>query len=119
MRANVNGIEIHYDRRGSGTPLLLVHGFSGCGADWLPFLGRFAVDRDFILPDLRGHGRSSPIAGTFTFRSFYPVQLAVDMYTAIPRSALWVVPNAGHGPIAGALAEPFAAAAREFLQRNQ
>jgi pimeloyl-ACP methyl ester carboxylesterase len=31
--------------------------------------------------------------------SFYPVEMAVDMYRAIPRSALWVVPNGGHGPI--------------------
>lgn len=31
----------------------------------------------------------------------YPVSLAVEMFTAIPRSHLWVVPNAGHGPIFG------------------
>lgn len=29
----------------------------------------------------------------------YPVGMAVEMYRAIPRSALWVVPNGGHGPI--------------------
>lgn len=29
----------------------------------------------------------------------YPVEMAVEMYRAIPRSALWVVPNSGHGPI--------------------
>jgi pimeloyl-ACP methyl ester carboxylesterase len=29
----------------------------------------------------------------------YPVEMAVEMYRAIPRSALWVVPNGGHGPI--------------------
>ena len=25
----------------------------------------------------------------------YPVELAIEMYRAIPRSALWVVPNGG------------------------
>ena len=31
----------------------------------------------------------------------YPVNLALEMYEAIPRSYLWVVPNGGHGPIFG------------------
>jgi pimeloyl-ACP methyl ester carboxylesterase len=29
----------------------------------------------------------------------YPVAMAVQMYRAIPRSALWVVPQGGHGPV--------------------
>jgi pimeloyl-ACP methyl ester carboxylesterase len=29
----------------------------------------------------------------------YPVEVAVEMYRAIPRSALWVVPNGNHGPV--------------------
>jgi pimeloyl-ACP methyl ester carboxylesterase len=29
----------------------------------------------------------------------YPVELAVEMYRAIPRAALCVIPGAGHGPI--------------------
>ncbi|MFI5117159.1 MAG: hypothetical protein ACHP8B_10730 [Terriglobales bacterium] len=41
--------------------------------------------------------------------SFYPVEMAVDMYRAIPRSALGVVPNGGHGPI-------FFDAAPQFIQ---
>ena len=45
----------------------------------------------------------------------YPVNLATEMYTAIPRSYLWVVPNGGHGPIFGELAEPFVETALAFL----
>lgn len=29
----------------------------------------------------------------------YPVEMAVEMYRAIPHAALWVVPGGGHGPI--------------------
>jgi pimeloyl-ACP methyl ester carboxylesterase len=29
----------------------------------------------------------------------YPIEMAVEMYRVIPRSALWVVPNGGHGPV--------------------
>ena len=45
----------------------------------------------------------------------YPVELALEMYRAIPSSALWVVPNGGHGPIFGALAAPFVTAALTHL----
>lgn len=47
---------------------------------------------------------------------FYPVELAVELYRGIPRSALWVVPNGGHGPIFGLLASTFAAAAIAHLR---
>lgn len=45
----------------------------------------------------------------------YPVEMAVEMYRAIPRSALWVVPGGGHGPIFGDAAGPFVRSALDFL----
>jgi pimeloyl-ACP methyl ester carboxylesterase len=45
----------------------------------------------------------------------YPVGLAVEMYAAIPRSYLWVVPNGGHGPIFGDRAPGFRENALAFL----
>ena len=48
----------------------------------------------------------------------YPVELALEMYRAIPQSALWVVPNGGHGPVFGPLAAPFAEKAVAFLRGN-
>jgi pimeloyl-ACP methyl ester carboxylesterase len=45
----------------------------------------------------------------------YPVELAVELYRAIPTAALWVVPNGGHGPIFGDQARPFATTAAAFL----
>jgi pimeloyl-ACP methyl ester carboxylesterase len=39
----------------------------------------------------------------------YPVEIAIEMYRAIPRSALWVVPNGNHGPV-------FLDAAAQFVQ---
>ena len=47
---------------------------------------------------------------------FYPVSVALEQYSAIPKSRLWIVPNGGHGPIAGAMRELFAAAAAEFFR---
>ena len=45
----------------------------------------------------------------------YPVELALEMYRAIPESQLWVVPNGGHGPIFGEQAAAFRTAAQSFV----
>jgi pimeloyl-ACP methyl ester carboxylesterase len=48
----------------------------------------------------------------------YPVEMAVAMYRAIPRSALWVVPNGGHGPVFSDSAAQFAQTALAFLRTS-
>ena len=48
----------------------------------------------------------------------YPVEMAVEMYRAIPRSALWVVPNAGHGPVFFDAATQFAQTALAFFHAS-
>lgn len=47
----------------------------------------------------------------------YPVELAVELLRGIPNSALWVIPNGGHGPIFGEQAAPFVATATAFLRQ--
>jgi len=46
----------------------------------------------------------------------YPVEMAVEMYRAIPRSSLWVVANGGHGPVFLDSAPEFAAKALLFFR---
>lgn len=55
----VNDIELYYEDRGTGEPLVLLHGFGGCGQHWQPFAARLAEHFRLIIPDLRGHGRST------------------------------------------------------------
>jgi pimeloyl-ACP methyl ester carboxylesterase len=45
----------------------------------------------------------------------YPVSLAFDLYRAIPKSYLWVVPNGGHGPVFGESAAQFSSTVLRFL----
>ena len=111
---------------------LTVDSFSG--ADWAFQRARHVHGDDQIrmLHDqMRGLKDSyddmaftPPLLGTILARTLivhgdrdplYPVELAVEMYRAIPSSALWVVPNAGHGPIFGAQAAPFVATALAHL----
>jgi pimeloyl-ACP methyl ester carboxylesterase len=48
----------------------------------------------------------------------YPVEMAVEMYRSIPRSALWVVPNGGHGPVFLEAATQFVRTTIAFFQAN-
>lgn len=68
MHAELNGIELHYEIAGEGEPLLWLHGFLGCGADWRHVFGAPPEGHRVIAPDLRGHGASTSPAGTFSFR---------------------------------------------------
>jgi pimeloyl-ACP methyl ester carboxylesterase len=246
MIIEVNGFQMSCEERGSGEPLLLLHGGTGIGADWnLVFTAGDPEGFRLLVPDLRGHGRSTNPSRAFTFRQaaadvfalldllgvprvkaiglsmgaktllhmatqqpdridamvlvsatpyfpaqaraamaqlsvdgfsdadwatqrqrhvhgddqirmlfdqmrglkdhhddmaftppllatikartlivhgdrdpLYPVELALEVYRAIPQSALWVVPNGGHGPIFGPLAAPFVDAALAHLRRS-
>jgi pimeloyl-ACP methyl ester carboxylesterase len=46
----------------------------------------------------------------------YPVAIPMEMQTAIPRSYLWIIPNAGHVPIFGDMAGNFVRVAMAFLR---
>jgi pimeloyl-ACP methyl ester carboxylesterase len=240
---HVNGIEIYCETHGEGEPLILLHGGGGVGANWGLIFKEAPDGYQLILPDLRGHGRSTNPSGEFSFRQcaldvlalldhlgverfksvgmsmgaktllhiatqqparldamvlvsaapyfpeqaravmrrmttadhteaewrqmrewhkhgdeqiralwrladifkdsytdmnftppylstikartlivhgdrdpLYPVHLATEMYAAIPNSYLWVVPNGGHGPIFGDMADGFVKTALQFLR---
>jgi len=46
----------------------------------------------------------------------YPNKLAFELREAIPRSALWVVPNGGHAPVFGSYSAGFVETANVFLR---
>ena len=225
LTASVNGMQMYYEIHGQGDPLVLLHGFTGTGRSWRNFVDDFAEHYRLIIPDLRGHGRSTNPTGRFTHRQsaldvfalldqlglerfkamgsstggmtlihmatqqparvimrqtspetasperwenmrknhqhgddqirallnqfnnfqdsyddmnftepylstitaktlivhgdrdhFFPVSIPVEMYSAIPDSYLWIVPNGGHGPVGGENTPVFRRIALEFLR---
>ncbi len=55
-----NGIKIHYTRTGgSKTPLILLHGLAANGVCWTALANALEGEYDVIMPDARGHGKSS------------------------------------------------------------
>lgn len=65
---SIHGFDLYYEAYGEGEPLLLLHGFMGSGADWGHVFKSPPDGFRSIFPDLRGHGRSTNPAGTFTFQ---------------------------------------------------
>lgn len=63
--ADVNGATISYLRTGGNRPpVVLLHGLMGSGAGWTPVTRLLEPELDVIMPDARGHGRSStPTSG--------------------------------------------------------
>lgn len=71
----VNGIDLAFRDFGSGPTLVLLHGFTGTGEAWDPFLEDLSRNFRLIIPDLRGHGRSYNPSGKFTHK-----ELAQDVF---------------------------------------
>jgi non-heme chloroperoxidase len=46
---------------GRGSPVMVVHGFAADGSSWLPFIAPLLHRHRFIVPDLRGFGRSHAV----------------------------------------------------------
>jgi pimeloyl-ACP methyl ester carboxylesterase len=63
------GIEIVYERTGSGPPLVLVHGITENRHSWDPLVADLSRSFDVVAVDLRGHGGSSVVA-PFDFGTF-------------------------------------------------
>src|ERR1051325_10988338 len=57
---------LYFTERGSGQPLLLVHGLMVNGEMFEPVNEHFAIRHRVIIPDLRGHGRSRGLPPSYT-----------------------------------------------------
>ena len=63
-------IDLYYERRGSGDPLLLIQGLGGNSLHWgEPLLADLERDFELILYDHRGAGRSAALNGACTIAS--------------------------------------------------
>ncbi len=59
--ADVNGINLYYERHGSGRPLILLHGGLASGEMFAPVLPALTANHEVIVVDLQGHGRTADI----------------------------------------------------------
>ena len=65
MIETLNGVQLYFEVHGSGEPLILLHGFGGCSQDWSVLTDDWSKNFQLIVPDMRGHGRSSNASKIF------------------------------------------------------
>ena len=66
--AEVNGAQLYYERAGAGTPLIMLHaGIADCRM-WEHEFSSLADSYQTLRYDMRGYGRSLPVAGEFNIQ---------------------------------------------------
>src|SRR5438552_3062153 len=89
--ATVNGVRLHYLEAGTGSPIILLHGFGETSHMWLPLIPKLAVNHRVIAPDLRGSGASGvPDSG------YDKVTMARDIHALAQRLGWTSVRIVGH-----------------------
>lgn len=81
------GARVHFEDRGSGPPLVLLHSFLCSGEMWEPQLPEFERRYRVVNVDLRGHGRSGPVGSSFTLYDLVDDVVAVLDQLGIHRAA--------------------------------
>ncbi|MFG1901965.1 alpha/beta fold hydrolase [Micromonospora carbonacea] len=67
--AEVNGLRLWHEVRGSGRPLVLLHGGYGTAESFGPILPAFAGRRRVVTVDLQGHGRTADVDRPLRFET--------------------------------------------------
>jgi len=103
-KVNVNGVQIAYVRRGSGKPLVLVHGYPLDRTIWDEVVPLLENDFELILPDLRGFGQSEVVE-----RQYKISDMAADIAGLLDQLGIEKTAIAGHS-MGGYVALAFARA---------
>jgi 3-oxoadipate enol-lactonase len=90
-KLRVHGISLAYERRGRGSPLVLLHGYPLDHTIWEPVLPLLEKDFDLIVPDLRGFGESGMPAGPYGM-----MECAADIAELMNALDIWQAYVAGH-----------------------
>jgi pimeloyl-ACP methyl ester carboxylesterase len=64
---DLNEAALHYEERGKGAPLILIHGGLASSSQWEPIVPELAGGFRVITPDSPGHGRSTSPAGELSY----------------------------------------------------
>jgi len=88
MRTVINGISLAFDDRGSGLPLLLIHGFPLSRRIWEPQIGALKGEFRTVAPDLRGFGESDAPDGPYSMDLFADDMIGLLDHLGIGRAVV-------------------------------
>lgn len=84
--AAVNGLELYYEVRGSGEPLILLHGGVAGIVMFGPNLEALSRDRKVIAVELQAHGRTADIDRPLTYEAMADDVAALMHHLDIPHA---------------------------------
>ncbi len=87
--APVNGLRMYYEVRGSGEPVVLLHGaFMTIPGNWAGWIDELSKTRKVIAVEMQGHGRTADIAREFSNANHADDVAALIRYLELPRADL-------------------------------
>jgi len=102
----IDGVRIHYQDKGTGTPLVLLHGYTSSTYSWKDVFEPLAKNFRVIAVDLKGFGLSGKPDGDYTRRA--QAVLIAHLLTQLKIDKAWLCGSSMGGEVAlnVALANP-------------
>ena len=69
-RIRLRDLDVHFEERGSGDAILLIHGLGSSTEDWEPQVTELAREYRVVSYDVRGHGQTDKPRGRYSVRQF-------------------------------------------------
>jgi pimeloyl-ACP methyl ester carboxylesterase len=95
--AIIDGVRLHYQEKGTGTPLILIHGFTSSTYSWKDVFEPLAKNYRVIAVDLKGFGFSGKPDGDYTRRAQAILVAHLLDYLKIDKA--WLVGNSMGGEV--------------------
>jgi pimeloyl-ACP methyl ester carboxylesterase len=87
--APVSGLKMYYEVRGSGDPVVLLHGaFMTISNNWTGWISELSKTRKVIAVEMQGHGRTADIKRDFSYENLADDVAALLDHLNIPKADL-------------------------------
>jgi pimeloyl-ACP methyl ester carboxylesterase len=96
--AEIDGVRLHYQEKGSGAPLVLIHGYTSSTYSWKDVFEPLAKSFHVIAVDLKGFGFSAKPDGDYTRRA--QALLVAHLLDHLQLDKVWVCGNSMGGEVA-------------------
>lgn len=96
--ADIDGVRIHYQEKGTGTPLILIHGYTSSTYSWKEVFEPLSKKFRVVALDLKGFGFSSKPDGDYSRRA--QAMLVNHLLDHLKIEKAWVCGNSMGGEVA-------------------
>ena len=96
--AEIDGVRVHYQEKGTGTPLVLLHGFTSSTYSWKDVFEPLSKNFRVIAVDLKGFGFSGKPDGDYSRRA--QATLVAHLLDNLKIEKAWLCGNSMGGEIA-------------------